>query len=99
MSDYEARVQQQVERLSTCSLQQIEAEVAAKRAAWFEEPGNSRVLDRPATPRDGFERLFFDYMGLSPADLPIVEESAEKITWLSKNPCPTLDACQQLGLD
>jgi tRNA(adenine34) deaminase len=43
--------------------------------------------------------LFFDYMGLSSADLPVLSESDTEITWLSQNPCPTLQACIELGLD
>ena len=43
--------------------------------------------------------LFFDYMGLSAGDLPIVSESADEIVWLSRNDCPTLEACRILGLD
>ena len=38
-------------------------------------------------------------MGLSPGDLPVVSETEAEIAWLSRNPCPTLDACQTLGLD
>ena len=38
-------------------------------------------------------------MGLSPADLEIVRETDTEIAWLSKNDCPTLEACQELGLD
>jgi tRNA(Arg) A34 adenosine deaminase TadA len=38
-------------------------------------------------------------MGLSLSDLPVVSESENEITWLSKNRCPTLDACKALGLD
>lgn len=29
----------------------------------------------------------------------MVEESDDRITWLSKNSCSTLDSCAQLGLD
>jgi tRNA(adenine34) deaminase len=99
MSDYAARVQQQIEKLSTCSLREIEAAVAEKRVAWFQQTGRAAPCTGPITPRQAFEQLFFDYMGLSPADLPIVEETPEKISWLSQNPCPTLDACLRLGLD
>jgi tRNA(Arg) A34 adenosine deaminase TadA len=51
------------------------------------------------SPRQAYELLFFDYMGLSPDQLPVVEESDSRITWLSANPCPTLEACARLGLD
>jgi tRNA(adenine34) deaminase len=99
MSDYKAKVRQQIERLSTWSYREIEAAVAAKRIAWIHEHAlDSRAADSP-TPRKAFERLFFDNMGLSRQDLPVIEETEDRITWLSRNPCPTLDACLELGLD
>ncbi len=47
----------------------------------------------PVSPRQAFELLFFDYMGLSPGEMPVVEETPDRIAWLSDNPCPTLEAC------
>ena len=99
MDDYETKVKRQIERLSTWSLREIEATVTAQRIAWLQEQNHDSDVSGPITPRQAFERLFFDYMGLSPADLPVIEENEDRITWLSKNPCPTLDACLQLGLD
>jgi tRNA(Arg) A34 adenosine deaminase TadA len=53
----------------------------------------------PVSPRSAFELLFFEYMGLSPGQLPVVEEAEDRIVWLSANACPTLEACVRLGLD
>jgi tRNA(Arg) A34 adenosine deaminase TadA len=85
--------------LQHCSYQAIEAEVAQKRIAWFSqrEPITTHY-DHPS-PRQAFDLLFFDYMGLSPADLPIVSETETEIVWHSANPCPTLEAVKALGLD
>lgn len=99
MSNYEAQIRQQVERLSTSHFNEIEASVAAKRIAWYQQQAFVISDSQTTTPRDAFERLFFGYMGLTPKDLPIVRETENEITWLSKNPCPTLDACLKLGLD
>jgi len=99
MSDYDVKVKQQVERLSSWSYGEIEAAVIAKRIAWLREHAHDSGEAGSVTPREAFERLFIEYMGLYRADLPVIEETADKITWLSKNPCPTLDACLQLGLD
>lgn len=99
MSNYEAQIRQQVERLSTSHFNEIEASVAAKRIAWYQQQAFVISDSQTTTPRDAFERLFFGYMGLTPRDLPIVRETENEITWLSKNPCPTLDACLKLGLD
>lgn len=98
MNPFEEQVHQQVERLQTRSLRDIEKAVSEKRLKWW--------ADHPAlkksgkiSPRDAFECLFFDYMGLKKEDLPILSESENEITWASQNPCPTLIACQQLNLD
>lgn len=99
MDDYEAKLKEQVERLTSWSYRDIEAAVIEKRISWIKEHAMDSTGSDPVTPRQAFERLFFDYMGLSPADLIVVEEDEDRITWLSKNPCPTLDACQKLGLD
>ncbi|HTP08422.1 MAG TPA: nucleoside deaminase [Anaerolineae bacterium] len=97
-NDFASRVQRQIERLQHCSYRDIEAEVAQKRRAWFQQPDRITRPDRP-TPRQAFDLLFFDYIGLSPSDLPIVSETDNEIVWQSANPCPTLEAVKALGLD
>ncbi|RPI83957.1 MAG: nucleoside deaminase [Chloroflexi bacterium] len=99
MSNYELQVKQQVEKLSSCSYHEIETAVAAKRISWYRQQAFDSRSGHAATPREAFERLFFDYMGLAPKDLPIIHETEDKIVWQSKNACPTLDACLRLGLD
>lgn len=97
--DFASRVQRQIERLRHCPYQAIEAEVAQKRLAWFRQRDQIAArYDRP-TPRQVFDLLFFDYMGLSPDELPIVSETETEIVWQSANPCPTLEAVQALHLD
>jgi tRNA(Arg) A34 adenosine deaminase TadA len=97
--DFELNVQQQVKRLKNSSYRTIENEVAEKRVSWYQENRqNSYQKDRPS-PRTAFESLFFKYMGLSKHDLPIILETEGEIVWLSKNKCPTLEACGILGLD
>jgi tRNA(Arg) A34 adenosine deaminase TadA len=51
------------------------------------------------SPRQAYELLFFDYMGLNEKELPVVEENVDEIIWLSSNPCPTLEACRLLAMD
>lgn len=82
----------------------VQREVARSRLAWLEERGCSRppgwpLPTEPVSPRRAFELLFFEYMGLDPEQLPVVTESDSRLTWLSRNPCPTLEACARLGLD
>ena len=98
--DFNSRVQRQIDRLQHCSYQAIEAEVAQKRIGHGSGQPD-RITphpDRP-TPRQAFDLLFFDYMGLSPDELPIVSETETEIVWHSVNPCPTLEAVKALGLD
>jgi tRNA(adenine34) deaminase len=99
IDDFASKVQRQIERLQQCSYHAIEAEVAQKRLAWLHQL--DRIIPRldRSTPRQAFELLFFDYLGLSPADLPIVAETETEIVWQSINPCPTLEAVKSLQLD
>lgn len=91
-------VKQQIQRLSTKTLRTIETETIAKRNAWWDTREHA-APEKPHTPRDAYEALFFDYMGLDPDDLPVVYEDRNEIVWTSCNACPTLDACAALGLD
>jgi tRNA(Arg) A34 adenosine deaminase TadA len=87
------------QRLVSEKLPVIERRVAEKRLAWC--AGHPELFESAdeATPRRAFDLLFFDYMGLDPTDLSIVEESPKQIVWRSANPCPTLAACKAEGLD
>jgi len=82
----------------------LQREVAGKRLVWLEERGYSRppgwpLPVKPVSPRRAFELFFFEYIGVDPGELPVVDESDSRITWLSENPCSTLEACVRLGLD
>jgi hypothetical protein len=97
MDDFDSQVEKQMKRLRETPLKAIERQVAEKRAVWYRDHGPGPL--RGASPRRAFELLFFEYMGLDPADLPVLEEDENRITWASANPCPTLEACRRLGLD
>ena len=97
MSDHGAAVARKVESLRTTDLRALEAAVIEKRLRWCDD--NIGALDgASATPRLGYETLLFRYLRLSEDDVPVVSESDGEITWLSRNACPTLDACAQLSL-
>ncbi len=100
MSDeFASKVRRLIERLQHGSYRTIEAEITRKRIAWFRQHDQDPARhDRP-TPRQAFDLLFFDNMGLSPDDLPVVSETETDIVWRSANPCPTLEAVKALGLD
>lgn len=86
------RTARQVERLRTTSLRTIEADVTRKRRQWLAERDLSLGTGAAITPREAFDLLFRDYMGLPMQELHIVREDAYEIAWLSENRCPTLEA-------
>jgi tRNA(adenine34) deaminase len=88
-----------MERLQNHSLRMIEQQTIEKRMTWWDAAYGAASRNVGATPRLAFETLFFEYMGLTPADLPILHEDGTEIVWESRNPCPTLQACQRLNLD
>lgn len=73
--------------------------VIEKRTAWVTQNlGNFKDTGQPVW--DGYRWFYELYLGLStPEDGQIVEQSQNRIVSRWWNPCPTLDACQQLGLD
>lgn len=96
---FEERILEQVAQLESMKPREIDAASASARLAWLEQ--NAQRLDPPEhpTPRFVYQTLFFDKMGLSPEDLPVLSETPSEIVWSSRNPCPTLEACARLGLD
>ncbi len=101
-SSFQEQITAQVDRLKTKSLRVIEEETITKRIAWCDRHlsmGSTPAASASPSPRDAFEALFFQYMGLDPKDIPVLHEDANEITWSSQNPCSTLEACKQLGLD
>ncbi len=95
-AELEASVARRLTALRERSLRDIDADTAARRLAWLEARAGLRA--GPISPRRLFELLFLEYMGLDPADLPVRSESGREITWSSRNPCPTLEACARAGL-
>lgn len=96
---FEAKIAKQVEQLTRRPYREIEGEVAQKRVAWLRQYRPAAGDLARLSPRQAFELLFFDYMGLAPAELPVIEETPAKIVWRSLNPCPTLEAARRLKLD
>ncbi len=97
--NFEAKVEQQIERLKRASCQEIEKEVAQKRMAWVTQNHPMDGKTAHISPRQAFETLFFDYMGLPANELPVLSETDAEIVWHSLNPCPTLEATRRLDQD
>jgi tRNA(adenine34) deaminase len=73
--------------------------VIEKRLAWWDRTGVTFTKsDNPLM--DGFKLFYESYLGLSiPSDGGIVEASSTRLVSRWWNACPTLQACQELGLD
>lgn len=95
----ESDVAREIERLRTTDLRSIETAVATKRRTWARQNLPARGALGDISPRQAYEVLFCDYMGLPLAELPVISESDREITWMSKNECPTLEACRTLEMD
>ena len=97
--NFQSKVEQQVDQLKRSAYREIEREVAQKRIAWVTQNHGASGKQERTSPRQAFETLFFDYMGIPADELPVQSETDTEIVWRSLNPCPTLEACQQLGYD
>lgn len=81
------------------ALSYLEQCVTTKRLAWFAE--HLTHFERSGDPLcDGYHLFYEIYLGLSvPADGTIVERGPQRMVTRWWNRCPTLEACQALGLD
>ena len=77
----------------------LEGCVTEKRIAWAKAHlGEMKRTENPVL--DGYRWFYEKYLGLSvPENGEIVEISEKRIVSRWWNPCPTLEACKQFGLD
>jgi tRNA(adenine34) deaminase len=99
MNTFEQKVRRTIEQLQQASFHAIALEITQKRMAWLDRVLPERTGYEHFSPRDAFELLFFENMGLDPDELPVASESPDEIVWLSRNRCSLLEACLALGLD
>jgi hypothetical protein len=81
------------------ALEGLERCAIETRTSWLDE--NLPHLERTADPIDDAYRIFYEaYLGISaPGDGEIIERTPTRLVTRWWNQCPTLDVCQQLGLD
>jgi tRNA(adenine34) deaminase len=81
------------------ALAYLEQCVIEKRLAWLEANlGKGQDEDDPIM--EGYRWFYEEYLGLSiPKDGEMVEHTEKRMVMHWWNPCPTLEACQKLGLD
>ncbi len=96
-ASFEQMIEEQIKRFRTQKYLDIEQSVAHKRIDWVKK--NYDCVNNDISPRQAFEILFFEYMGLDKSSIPILTETENMIEWSSQNNCPTLEACNILKLD
>jgi hypothetical protein len=77
----------------------LEKCITEKRLSWLSRA--LPVFTKTINPlEDALQLFYLDYLRLSlPADGEIVESSPARLVTRWWNPCPTLKACQELGLE
>ena len=98
-NNFKKEVSRQTDQLKRLSYRDIENEVIAKRLAWFQQHKNQFKFSCPATPRDAYDLFFFNYLNVTPDQVPIIQETENLIEWKSINPCRTLESCKQMEID
>jgi tRNA(adenine34) deaminase len=98
---YNKAVRSEVDRLrgaDDSALRSLAKELSARRIAWFHRhyPAGRGL---PADPLGAAYQVFLAKLGIAPADVPVVQCEPRQLVIHSRNFCPTLEACQILGLD
>ncbi|HUS60291.1 MAG TPA: hypothetical protein VMX76_02835 [Nevskiaceae bacterium] len=85
------------------SLEQALAEwadrIIERRFAWLEQNKDCFAHLEGTEVKKGFQLVLFEYMDISPEEVPIIEETETKITWHAYDFCPYFEAIKALGMD
>jgi len=77
----------------------LERCVIEKRLLWFEKVGRGMTRTGDSL-QDGYRLFYQEYLGVYiPAHGDLVEATPTRMVTRWRNTCPTLAACQKLGLD
>ena len=91
----DARVAQLISQFRSGDWATIERGNLAERMAWWE--GHARASH--PSPRAGYEALVLGSLGVAQDQVVVRSENDAAIFWERRDPCPTLAACESLGLD
>ena len=83
---------------SDAEWRRMEEELVLRRRAWFQ----LHRAELGSIGGDGLEkayRVLLLKLGVSEEQAPIVERTATRLVFHSRNPCPSLQACLEAGLD
>jgi tRNA(Arg) A34 adenosine deaminase TadA len=98
---YHPLVRSEVKRLRDVTAEGLEAynqDSIARRLAWFDE-NKDRFTFSGDDPLENAYQLLLRRFNIDEKQAPVVERSANRLIFHSRNFCPTLEACQILGLD
>jgi hypothetical protein len=102
LDDREGSVRRNMERLVEAEAEggyaSFVRELTTKRDEWYEANKDALRLEGSEV-RRAYALLLIRYLGLDPAQVPVVYEDEVRIIWRSFNFCPLLEACRRLGKD
>jgi len=76
----------------------IHRKLLEKRLGWYER-NKDRLNLQGSDVRKAYTLVLFEYMRLDPKEVPVIYEDGRRITWISSNFCPVLEACRRAGAD
>ena len=85
----------QLRNVDSAKLSILAQNLRDKRIEWFKKQ-NIKYIDDPLK---AAYQLFLTKLGINSAEAPIVQKQRKKLVIHSNNFCPTLEACNILGLD
>jgi len=100
---YESSVRASVKQLRPLmennAWKKLETERSIDRVSWFQKNKTELLGKLHGTDIEKAYQLLLLRLKIKPADAPIVTQTAKKVTFRSRNFCPTIYACDILGLD
>lgn len=74
-------------------------QIIQRRFEWIAQNQDVFRRLRGSEVRKGFQLVLLEYMGIPPQEVPIIEETQNKITWKAYDFCPYYEVIQALGMD
>ena len=96
---FEDKIRRTAAQLQHDGFRAMSERITAKRMAWLDQVLPASKPRQDFSPRDVYELLFAEQMGLDLDELPIVSETPDEVVWRSYNRCSLLEACVALGWD
>lgn len=73
--------------------------ITQRRLAWLEQHKDCLTRLKGTEVRKGFQLVILEYMGIPPEEVPIIDETPDKITWRAYDFCPYFEAIKITGMD